>query len=64
MAIIRSRLWYHPQWFARNVPDPDIEGKRLDEVLAATALEKDRTAVGAPGAPGKPWPRMSEPHSF
>jgi RND superfamily putative drug exporter len=52
MAVIRSKLWYHPQWFARYVPDPDIEGKRLDEMLAATALEQERTAAGAPGAPG------------
>jgi putative drug exporter of the RND superfamily len=29
MAIIGSRLWYHPQWFARHIPDPDIEGQRL-----------------------------------
>ena len=26
MAIVGSRLWYHPQWFAKYVPDPDIEG--------------------------------------
>jgi RND superfamily putative drug exporter len=56
MAIIRSKLWYHPQWFARYVPDPDIEGKRLDEMLAATALEKEPTAVGVPGAPGNRGP--------
>jgi len=31
MAIIRSKLWYHPQWFAKYVPDPDIEGARLEE---------------------------------
>jgi RND superfamily putative drug exporter len=34
MAIIRSRLWYHPEWFARYIPDPDIEGLRLEEHLA------------------------------
>jgi RND superfamily putative drug exporter len=34
MAIIGSRIWYHPRWFARYVPDPDIEGKRLNERLA------------------------------
>ncbi|MDQ2812467.1 MAG: MMPL family transporter [Actinomycetota bacterium] len=33
MAIIGSRIWYHPQWFARHVPDPDIEGQRLDRQL-------------------------------
>ncbi|MZG19564.1 MMPL family transporter, partial [Streptomyces sp. SID5914] len=36
MAIVKSRLWYHPQWFARYVPDPDIEGKNLEEQLHAS----------------------------
>jgi RND superfamily putative drug exporter len=30
MAIIRAKIWYHPQWFAKHVPDPDIEGQRLE----------------------------------
>jgi len=30
MAIIRGRIWYHPRWFTTYVPDPDIEGKRLE----------------------------------
>jgi putative drug exporter of the RND superfamily len=29
MAIARAKLWYHPQWFAKYVPDPDIEGEQL-----------------------------------
>ena len=29
MAIIRSKVWYHPEWFAKYIPDPDIEGERL-----------------------------------
>lgn len=37
MAIVRAKLWYHPQWFTKYVPDPDIEGKRLEERLAGTA---------------------------
>ncbi|MGW1996247.1 MMPL family transporter [Embleya sp. NPDC001921] len=37
MAIVRAKLWYHPQWFAKYVPDPDIEGKRLEERLAGSA---------------------------
>ena len=36
MAIAGSRLWYHPRWFARYIPDPDIEGLRLDRKLAGT----------------------------
>jgi RND superfamily putative drug exporter len=36
MAIIRSKLWYHPQWFAKYVPDPDIEGNRLQETFHPT----------------------------
>jgi len=45
MAIIGSRIWYHPRWFARYVPDPDIEGQVLDERLAEGALARERTAV-------------------
>lgn len=37
MAIVRAKLWYHPQWFAKYVPDPDIEGKHLEETLASPA---------------------------
>jgi RND superfamily putative drug exporter len=45
MAIIRSRLWYHPHWFAKYVPDPDIEGQRLEHSLA----EGELAGAGAPG---------------
>jgi len=45
MAIIGSRLWYHPAWFARYVPDPDIEGKRLAGKLGNGELV---TAGGPP----------------
>ena len=38
MAIIRSRLWYHPEWFAKYIPDPDIEGLRLENNLARAGL--------------------------
>ncbi len=41
MAIVRAKLWYHPQWFAKYIPDPDIEGERLqaqrDAAIAAAA---------------------------
>src|SRR5258707_8431146 len=51
MAIVRSKLWYHPEWFARYIPDPDIEGQRLDDRLA----EGELAAAGAsrPGASGE-----------
>ena len=29
MAVVQARFWYHPQWFSKYVPDPDIEGERL-----------------------------------
>lgn len=38
MAIAGSKLWYHPRWFARHVPDPDIEGQRLERKLTAGEL--------------------------
>jgi len=33
MAIMKSKLWYHPRWFEKYIPDPDIEGERLTEQL-------------------------------
>lgn len=33
MAILGSRIWYHPRWYGRLVPDPDIEGEKLAEAL-------------------------------
>ena len=46
MAVIGSKIWYHPRWFARYVPDPDIEGKRLDERLAEGTLAREDVPVG------------------
>jgi RND superfamily putative drug exporter len=34
MAIVRAKLWYHPPWFAKYVPDPDIEGEKLEHKFA------------------------------
>ena len=45
MAIVGSNIWYHPRWFARYVPDPDIEGQRLVRVAPRTKI-----AVGAVAA--------------
>ena len=45
MAIIGSRIWYHPQWFARHVPDPDIEGQRLAHEPAGRELAAAGTSV-------------------
>jgi RND superfamily putative drug exporter len=48
MAIVGSRLWYHPQWFARHIPDPDIEGQRLAHKRAGREL----AAAGTPARQG------------
>jgi RND superfamily putative drug exporter len=34
MAILGAKASYHPRWFSRYVPDPDIEGERLDDKLS------------------------------
>jgi RND superfamily putative drug exporter len=44
MAIMRAKIWYHPEWFATHVPDPDIEGQRLEHAIA----ERELAAAGAP----------------
>jgi putative drug exporter of the RND superfamily len=48
MAIVGSRFWYHPQWFARHIPDPDIEGQRLAHKPAGRQL----AAAGTPARHG------------
>jgi RND superfamily putative drug exporter len=50
MAILRARIWYHPAWFARYVPDPDIEGQRLDDELARGELATATPARSSAGA--------------
>ncbi|MFG2480721.1 MMPL family transporter [Streptomyces fagopyri] len=33
MAIAGKKIWYHPEWYGRLIPDPDIEGEKLEERL-------------------------------
>jgi RND superfamily putative drug exporter len=47
MAIVQSKLWYHPAWFAKYIPDPDIEGLQLEHRLADGEL----ATVGASADP-------------
>lgn len=35
LAIAGRPIWWHPRWYARCVPDPDIEGARLEQRYAA-----------------------------
>jgi RND superfamily putative drug exporter len=55
MAIIGSKLWYHPRWFAKYVPDPDIEGQRLEhkpaegELTEGEPTERELVAAGTSG---------------
>jgi RND superfamily putative drug exporter len=48
MAIIGSRIWYHPEWFAKYIPDPDIEGQRLER----KPVERELAAAGATARQG------------
>ena len=52
MAIIGARIWYHPEWFARWVPNADIEGERITHLVeegaisAHTGYEHEPAPVG------------------
>jgi putative drug exporter of the RND superfamily len=37
MAVAGPRIWYHPRWYEHHVPDPDIEGERLEARLERPA---------------------------
>ena len=43
MAIVGKKLWYHPRWFEKYVPNPDIEGDQLEKHLA-----EGRLSISAP----------------
>ncbi|WP_327350635.1 MMPL family transporter [Streptomyces sp. NBC_01304] len=45
MAIIGTKIWYHPKWYAKYVPDLDIEGDKLQHQFdAGQAREPAGTA--------------------
>jgi RND superfamily putative drug exporter len=46
MAMIGSKVWSHPAWFARYVPDPDIEGQRLEHTLSENERTEDVPTEG------------------
>ncbi len=46
LAIAGAKMWYHPRWFAKYVPDPDLEGLHLEEQLG----EGDYAPVPGPAA--------------
>ena len=50
MAIVGARIWYHPKWFTKYVPDPDLEGERLAQRLAAQAPAPDSTRPSSAAA--------------
>jgi RND superfamily putative drug exporter len=51
MAIAGEKLWYHPRWFTKYVPDPDIEGLRLKPPMRG-----NRPGALRPEAPLTPVP--------
>ncbi|MEU1875593.1 MULTISPECIES: MMPL family transporter [unclassified Streptomyces] len=40
MALVGSRIWHHPEWYGRLVPDPDIEGEKLEERLGRPSTRR------------------------
>ncbi|MGY2028667.1 hypothetical protein [Nocardia gipuzkoensis] len=38
MALVGERMWYHPRWFGRYVPDLDIEGAELEKEFTASTV--------------------------
>ena len=54
MAIAGAKFWYHPQWFSKYVPDPDIEGEKLEERFMA---EQKMEMAGSGGSGGTPEPK-------
>jgi RND superfamily putative drug exporter len=48
MSLAGPRIWYHPRWFARHVPDLDIEGARLEPDGGGQRYRSGSTTVPTP----------------
>jgi hypothetical protein len=53
MAIIGSRLWYHPKWFARHIPNPTSK--------ASGSSTSSPSQNSRPQAPPSRWDRDPRP---
>lgn len=56
MAIVGAKIWYHPRCYARHMPDPDIEGEKLDEKSLSPHHSTPRTS------PADGGPQQRTPH--
>ena len=52
MAIVGSRIWYHPEWFARWVPNADIEGERITHLVEEGSISAHTGYEHAPAPVG------------
>jgi hypothetical protein len=47
MSLAGGRIWYHPRWFARHVPDLDIEGAQLEPATSHAGPDRPDMTAGA-----------------
>jgi RND superfamily putative drug exporter len=52
MALLGARAWYFPRWLDRIVPDIDLEGERVHELIAARAWRPEPAVTDAVGSDG------------
>lgn len=56
MALLGARAWYFPRWLDRIVPDIDLEGERVHELIAARAWRPVRPMTDAAEPPADRLP--------
>lgn len=47
MSLAGGRIWYHPRWFARHVPDLDIEGAQLEPATSHAGPDRPHMTADA-----------------
>ncbi|WP_308467020.1 MMPL family transporter [Rathayibacter soli] len=45
MALLGARAWWFPRWLQRIVPDIDLEGERVHDLIAARAWRPERSVI-------------------
>jgi RND superfamily putative drug exporter len=62
LDIVGSRIWYHPRWFDRWVPDFDIEGERLSAPNSSASASAPPTCSDGVDRRSEELPMITQDH--
>ena len=61
MSLLGDKAWWLPRWLDRLLPDVDVEGEKLAQVLAGKAGEAAADEADVPSGTEVPQQRGADP---